>query len=1389
MSVVWSIIYSSFTSMNKIYYSFLYSLVFVFVALSQENPFLFVKTNEDIGTRAITCMINDSNGQLWIGTYGGGLKRYNGISVKTFKHDVNAASALSSSEIHDLYIDQKDALWIATSNGLNLYNQKTAAFSQFNPEGLKLSVHSIAQFDETRIIVGTHQKGMYIFNTYNKEFQKVALQDGIEENGLQVNDIAVDKLRRVWVGSNMGLMQLDFTSLKLKYVGNRKLENEQQLSSEIISLEADKFGSIWAGTEQNGVLKIIPTTSTNFALEHYAITEKRIFSIEEYKDGLILCGSENDGLFVLSSDGDVLNHYLKEIGDDFSIQSNSIWSIHCDINDRVWMGYYDQGVDKFDPKHFKFSFLQNNNQSKVTPFPSSISSIAKDERERIWFSCIDKGVFVYEPTKNSYTHLNDPANNIAKGLNSMDIPSLFIDSRQNVWVASWYNGIYLLKKGSRRFINFSTKSNRNTLKSNRIVSFSEDSNGVIWIGTFLSGLVSFNLNSGKLTSHDSEAFQKFELQNGNIRKVIVDKDDNVWMGTRKGIYRYDQKKDEVVSFNAKIRDLSKGVIADFIVFALYEDSNKNIWVGTDGYGLFSYSAVQDSFTWHGKNSEIRNMSINSITQTYDGYYWLGTDNGLIRYDQGNDDFRIFESADGLLSKKINRSAFYTERNTLYLGTSEGINFFDFNNIPLNNNIPKIIFQDLKIGNEKIAVEKDGQLKKSIQHSDTILLSHDQSSFSIDFIGVNMTRGEKNNYAYMLEGLDNDWNYVDQLRTATFTNIKPGKYVFKLKAANNDGVWTEGSKNIFIKVQPPYWATIGAKISYFVILCGLGFYIFRLIKLRVRERRKAEIERNQRKQTEELHAKKIQFFTNISHEFRTPLTLMLNPLESLLSAPDVMSLPEDVRAKHRIIHRNTKRMKRLIDELMDFRKMQFGKIQLRVRETDLQTVVKNVTSYYEEEALYRNINLNFTHNEIHQTPVWADQSMLKKIIFNLLSNAFKATKEGGSIAVAVNYHTAGVVFPLIDKMQSQSAFEVVIKDSGIGIKKENISNIFKRFYQDKDNNEQYYGGTGIGLEVVRKFVDYHKGKIKVESEQELGTSFKIFFATGKAHFSENQFATYTSDQPQQKIQLSQEESFETTDYQVEKEHSLLIVEDNIELREYLKLELKGDYRVIEAVNGKIGLEMAKQYKPDVIIADIMMPEMDGIEMCQLLKSNKSTSTIPVLMLTAKVAEKERIEGIDAGADVYLKKPFSVNLLKSHLRQLVKAKNTFYETYFKSLELDVDEVGHDKKILADVLNVIGNNLSKEDLCVQDIANELGLSRSKLYRKIKALTGNSANEIIRKTRLEKGKELLAKTDMTIGEICFKVGFASPSYFTKRFKEYTGIIPKDYRLNNKDQKEILTN
>ena len=1374
--------------MNKICYLLLCLAFVKNLVFAQEQPFLFVKTNEDIGKRAITCIVNDSINQLWIGTYGGGLKKYNGVDVETFKHDVNTSSGLSSSEIYDLLLGKDNAVWIAANNGLNLYNQKNDTFTHFNPKNEILPVHALAMLDDTHIILGTHRKGVYVFNTFTKEFQKAALD--IDQNGLQVNALAVDQLKRIWVGTNMGVMQLSFTGLRLTKISDRVVKNEALLSDEILSLESDAFGNIWAGTVKNGVLKISMKDVNYLDVDHFPISEKRIFSIKKYTNGMMLCGTENDGLFVLTSKGEVSDRYVKKRGDSFSIHSNSVWAIHSDTNNRIWLGYYDQGIDKYDPYHFKFAFLQNDIAKDVMPFPLSVSSIAKDKFGRLWFSCIDKGVYVYNPNDKSYTHLNNPTNSIAKGLNSLDIPSLFIDSNQNVWVASWYNGIYLLKYGAKRFINISTKSFPKTLKSNRIVSFSEDSKGVIWIGTFLGGLLSYNTKTNALKHYDGEAFENAELHNGNIRKVIVDKNDNIWLGTRKGIYRYNQKYNSVTSFNDKIKATSNGAFSDFIVFSLYEDANKNIWIGSDGYGLFSYSFSDDQFTWYGEGSNLRNMSINSITQSFDGLYWLGTDDGLIRYDNNDKTFRVFDSNDGLLSMKINRSAFLTDGNTLYLGTSEGINFFDFDKINSNKNVPKILFQQLKIGNKRVSVSEIGSLKKTIQFSDSIFLNYNQSSFSIDYIGVNQTRGEKNNYAYMLEGLEKDWNYVDKLRTATYTNIKPGKYTFKLKASNNDGVWTAKSKNVFIKVTPPWWLTIGAKISYAIIILSLSFYISRLIRLRVLERRKAEVERNQREQTEELHLKKMQFFTNISHEFRTPLTLILNPLESLLSSPDEVTLPDEVRAKHRIIHRNTKRMKRLIDELMDFRKMQFGKIQLLVKKIDVASVIKNVISYYEEEALYRNIDLKLKPLEQDEIFMWADASMTEKIVFNLISNAFKATKEGGAITVEMHHHKDGVVFPLLENSWPQAALEISIKDSGIGIKKENIHNIFERFYQDKDNNEQYFGGTGIGLEVVRKLVTYHKGKIEVESEENRGTKFKLFFPLDNTHFEENQFANYGISQkkttrPKHIEQITADENNNNAD----KSNSILVVEDNLELREYLKLELKGMYRIYEASNGLVGFEMVKKHNPDLIIADVMMPEMDGIEMCEKLKSDKDTNNIPVIMLTAKVAEKERIEGIDAGADVYLKKPFSVNLLKSHIRQLIKSKNAFYESYFKSFDMDFESVGNDNKILADVIGVIGNNLSKEDLCVQDIANELGLSRSKLYRKIKSLTGISANEIIRKTRLEKAKEFLVMTDMTIGEICYKVGFASPSYFTKRFKEHTGTIPKDYRIKNKDQKEIAAN
>ena len=380
-------------------------------------------------------------------------------------------------------------------------------------------------------------------------------------------------MKRVWIGSNYGVFIVDRNSMKLTRASFRFLEIKNPNNSEVLSLQKDHFGNIWVGTAENGLFKILPGGLNSFDVEHYNITKKRIFSVQEYNDRYMILGSENDGLFVVSYDGKVLKKYLKEKGNSYGIQSNSVWSILCDSRNRIWLGFYDQGLVKFDPNHFKFKFLQNNTISKVRPFPLSISSIVKDNKKRIWFSSVDNGVFVYDSFKNKYIHLNDPKNSIAKGLNSLDIPSLFIDSQQNVWIASWYNGLYFLRNGAKRFININTDSTPNKLKSNRVVSFSEDSNGLIWIGTFSGGLYSYDLNSNKLIHYGEKQFIDYELDKGNIRKVIVDAFDNIWLGTRKGIFKYNPKTKVITSINGKIQRVIKNLSSNFIVFSIYEDAN------------------------------------------------------------------------------------------------------------------------------------------------------------------------------------------------------------------------------------------------------------------------------------------------------------------------------------------------------------------------------------------------------------------------------------------------------------------------------------------------------------------------------------------------------------------------------------------------------------------------------------------------------------------------------------------------------------------------------------------------------------------------------------------------------------------------------------------------
>jgi signal transduction histidine kinase/DNA-binding response OmpR family regulator len=618
--------------------------------------------------------------------------------------------------------------------------------------------------------------------------------------------------------------------------------------------------------------------------------------------------------------------------------------------------------------------------------------------------------------------------------------------------------------------------------------------------------------------------------------------------------------------------------------------------------------------------------------------------------------------------------------------------------------------------------------------------------------------------------------VGNKRSATYTNLAPGNYVFKVKATEKNGIWNQKPLELQIEILPPWWKTPFAYLFYLLILLAAIYFVNQYFQNRFKEQQMIQFEREKTIQIEKLNNKKLQFFTNISHEFRTPLTLIINPLEDILKNRN-LDLPDGVLSKLQTIQKSSDRLSRLINELMDFNQLQFNKMTLQVQQIEVVGFTNEIVSFFEEEASSRGINLQFESNK-EEFNDWLSPKMFEKIIFNVISNAFKVTPDKGKISVKIAVFDELINFPLIGPDANYPFFEIVIEDTGAGLDKKDIKKIFDRFYQVNNLNKAYYGSTGIGLEVVRGFIELHKGKIEVESELGVGTTFKLLFPIGKEFFDESEvLQDEFISQKKNFIPSIKREVKELTNDEEEqlRTHTILIVEDNVELRNYLKDELKKDYKVLIAENGQIGLETALQKLPDIILTDVIMPVMNGLDLCKNIKLNLKTSHIPLLMLSAKALVEDKLEGIDSGADLYLSKPFDMDILRSSLAQLITSRqimfNKFYNGITKNAKAKTTTL--DNEFIQKALNYINENISETELSVEVLASEVFLSRSQLYRKIKTLTGVSVNEFIRNVRLEKAKELIEFGNDNINEISYKVGFSSPSYFTKCFKEKFGYLP----------------
>ncbi|CAC9975467.1 hybrid sensor histidine kinase/response regulator transcription factor [Flavobacterium panici] len=1360
-------------------------LFFIINSLFSQNTFenyQFRLVDSETSKSGIYTIAQDQFGVMWMGTNGAGLYKYDGINYVGYEQDSKRSNSINSNLIYTVYVDTQNRLWAGTDEGLCLYNRNLDTFENIDlrkpsQKETVISVRSIIEDNNGNIFLGTFNNGLLKLNVKSRKITSLKLDTPNAVNYL-IHCLVKDKNGTIYLGTNSGLKVVDLLKNEVKKV--KITQNNELLSGTIISMFFDSKQNLWIGNGYKGLVKASLYSKEKQAVT-FPITRKRIMSIVGADDKTILCATENDGLIVVNEQGVVQKKYENSKFNNRSLGSNSVWSLYVDKEKRIWLGYYNKGLGVFDRINNKVKGIESlagNPQSLQT---NCVTGIAKDHEGQLWISMEGGGVDVYNPETNNFKHITKSDSQFYSGLTNNNITKVFIDKKQNVWLASWNEGIFFLKKGSRNFINYNTK-NTPDLASDNIMSIGEDSRGVIWIGTFAKGLHYFTPSDGRFHHCNSKPFYANGMVNLDIRKVMVDSDDAVWVGSTTGLYKVSTKDFvtfSVTSLRDKMSEKLKNHKSIHTINTLYQAKNKEIWIGTDGAGLFSYNKKTDALKWYINFNGLHEKSISSIIESNDGRIWLSGKKGISRLDLKSKTTVNYSTYDGLFGNDFNNNSVLKDENgILYFGGYEGLNYFNPENLVKSKKQLPIYFTDLKLFNKSVKpLEKNSPLIKVISETKKIILKHDQSVFTIDFIGINYSFPAKNEFAYYLEGFEDSWNYVGSKSSATYTNLAPGKYVFKVKASEKNGAWSQKPLELKIEILPPWWKTSFAYLFYSLLVLAAIYFGNQYYQNRFKQKQLIQFEQKKAAQIEKLNDKKLQFFTNISHEFRTPLTLILNPLADILKN-NTQELSGGVLNKLQTIQKSSDRLSRLINELMDFNQLQFNKMPLKVQQLEVVGFTKEIVSYFDEEAQSRGIELQFQSDKKALND-WVDPKMFEKIIFNVISNAFKVTPDNGKIAVKVVIDEELIYFPLLQPAYSNPSFSIIIKDTGAGLDKKDIKRIFDRFYQVNNLNKAYYGSTGIGLEVVRGFVELHKGVIEVESALGAGTTFKLIFPIGKDFFNENEILQ-EEFKKEKKISFTppiEKETVQSPDDQEQKDrvYTILIVEDNVELRNYLKNELKKEYKVITAENGQIGLEAALQKQPDLILTDVIMPVMNGLELCKNIKADLKTSHIPLMMLSAKALVKDKLEGIDSGADMYLSKPFDMDILRSSLVQLLKSRQIMFNKFYNGITPKAKEktTTLDNEFIKSVLNYINENINEYELSVEVLASKVFLSRSQLYRKIKTLTGVSVNEFIRNVRLEKAKELIELGNDNITEISIKTGFSSPSYFTKCYKEKYGQLP----------------
>jgi signal transduction histidine kinase/ligand-binding sensor domain-containing protein/DNA-binding response OmpR family regulator len=1320
---------------------------------------------------------------MWIGTVAG-LNRYDGSSFKIFRHNVSDTASLGDNTILKITEDKKGQLWIITRFGICLYNPELESFQRKMPyEGLPVQptrsgVVSVLCDPNGNMWITDKVYALFKYEPEKNEIIQIQNinNDPAYSNGSAISNIALGANKSIWLIHRNGIIeQIDIETNKLRYRNEYLnqlfkgknydfrifVDNENDIWA---SIQDNPSGCFWFNLKTGKVLQLSINSGSSKLLSNF------IYDIVQDNKGIVWISTDHGGINLYNKKTNSITYLLNKADDIHSLSQNSVTTLYRDNTGIMWAGTFKQGVNYYHEGVYRFDLIKHQT-SDLSSLPyDDVNCFAEDDKGNLYIGTNGNGLLYYDRRSKKFTtYRSNPSS--PNGLTSNVIVSLWFDSYKKLWIGTYWGGLNCFD--GRTFKQYRNDFNDpQSLSNNCVWEIYEDSHKNLWIGTLGGSLDLLDREKNTFTHYRSGV--ENSVRSNFIFAMAETPEGDMLFGSADGLDVMNRATGRFTHYETNGKDL----LSNNNILCIVRDKRGLVWLGTrEGLNLFDYK--KHKFRIFREEDGLPDNAVVSMVEDKNGNLWIGTPNGLSnlrvlekRDKEGkvNYDFTFlnFDESDGLQGKEFNENAAISTRNgELFFGGAGGINAFFPEKIQLNRKTAEVILTDFQVFNKSVHPQEmiNGRviLAQSISMVKEIELHYYENVFTLEFASPGFIHPEKNTYLYKLEGFDKEWiKTKSDNRKVTYTNLDPGTYYFKVKVFNNDGIYSDKELSVKIVILPPFWKTKFAYIIYIIIIV-LAFTWF-IQTLLNRERRKYKIaqERMEIRRERELDAMKLKFFTNISHEFRTPLTLILTPLEKLIK----QSSDEEQKRHLNLIYRNAKRLLNLVNQLLDFRKMEFQELKLNVSQGEMISFAKDIVDSFSDLTEKKNIRFMFSTN-VEKLETCFDHDKLEKILFNLLSNAFKFTQDQGEIRLDIN----------IETRESKKTAVIKVSDTGIGISPEKHDKVFDRFFQNETPDNLINPGSGIGLALVKEYVMLQGGTVSVESQLGQGSCFTVVLPLDEFSTSNIEISAHP-----QVVMIAEKEVGIEEDEKAsagKNKPQLLLVEDNEDFRFYLKDNLKGHFQVFEASNGSEGLQKAQKIFPDLIVSDIMMPVMDGLDMCKRLKTDSRTSHIPVVLLTARSTDEQKKEGFDVGADEYMAKPFSFELLESRIKNLIAQRKKLQRSFQSKLEIEPSEISVtplDEKLMRKALDLVEKNIANPDFSVEELSRELGMSRVHFYKKILSLTGKTPIEFIRVVRLKRAAQLLLKSQLSVSEVSYQVGFNNPKYFARYFRDEFHVLPSQY-------------